>query len=106
MAATDDATRDNLIDVLAHDAFNYDGGTVERLDNGNYLVGFTDTVEGQRDWNAAGSMLLFEVDDAGDLRAMMTVPRPTQTGGVRNGGYRTLPWACVGGERTSSPFVR
>ena len=34
---------------------------------------------------------------------MMEIPKPAQSGG-EFGGYRTLPWESVGGERSSSPF--
>ena len=102
----DAAGRASLKAALSRDAFNFDGGTVELLADGRYLVGFTNTVEGQRAWNPHGDMLLFEVDDAARVRAMMTVPRPTQTGGVRNGGYRTLPWESIGGESSQSPLSR
>ena len=88
---------------FTHDAFTFDGGSVERLSNGNFLVGFTAVAEEQRAWNPAGSMLLFEVDDAGDAVGAMEFPRPVQTSGVKDGGYRMLPWASIGGESSSSP---
>ena len=66
-------------------------------------MGFTAVAEEQRAWNPAGSMLLFEVDDAGDAVGAMEFPRPVQTSGVKDGGYRMLPWASIGGESSSSP---
>ena len=106
LGATSDATLDavNLQDVFVHDAFNWDGGTVTRLSNGNFLVGLTAVVE-SRAWNPQGSMLLFEVDETGEAVALMELPRPEQSDGMSDGGYRTLPWASVQGESSVSPFT-
>ena len=93
----------NLEAVFLHDGFNFDGGTVARLGNGHFLVGLTQ-VASSRAWNPAGSMLIFEVTDAGEVVGLMRVPKPTQTNGAGFGGYRALPWQSVGGESETSPF--
>ena len=94
---------ENLRDVFLHDAYNFDGGTVERLSNGHVLVGLTELVS-SRAWNPRAAMLLFEVDDDGEAVARMEIPKPKQTGSAAFGGYRTLPWESIGGETSSSPF--
>ena len=94
----------NLEDVFEHDAMTFDGGSVKRLSNGNYLVGLT-AVVASRAWNPASAMLVFEVDDAANVVAMMTIPHPIQTKDVADGGYRTLPWGSISGESTQDPFA-
>ena len=81
----------------------YSPHDAKQLANGNVLVGLTQVVP-SRAWNPQASMLVFEVDARGDAVAHMSVPRPTQTSGVAFGGYRTLPWASVGGESETDPF--
>jgi hypothetical protein len=34
----------------------------------------------------------------------MVIPRPAQGASAKDGGYRVLPWASVGGESTRSPW--
>ena len=104
-AASPRAGDASLEDVFLHDAYNFDGGSVARLSNGNFLVGLTAIAESQRDWNPDGAVLLFEVGgETGAALAVMELPRPVQTGGAADGGYRAIPWSSIAGESTSRPF--
>lgn len=84
------------------DLFNWDGGSVYRLDGGAVLVAFTSPYS-QRVYNHAYSMYAYEVDKDGEAMVSMAVPHAT--GSLENtGGCRFVPWKSINGESTSCPF--
>ena len=65
--------------VMTHDEFDTDGGSVQRLGSGLFLVGFTTpdagAGAGERTFNANRSITAFEVDMYAEVHAKVVIPR-------------------------------
>ena len=64
---------------MTHDEFDTDGGSVQRLGSGMFLVGFTTpdagAGAGERTFNANRSITAFEVDMYAEVHAKVVIPR-------------------------------
>ena len=84
------------------DVFNDDGGSVEILDNGNYLVAFTKLLAAADDYSGDGGRA-YEVDSSGSVVSMMVFPNMPSS--YDNAGhYRVLSAGSIFGETSSAPF--
>ena len=79
------------------DEFNYDGGSVTKLSNGRYIVGFSNLK-----FTYGLKVHVYEVDARGVVLARIALPEyPTFSG---SGAYRKIPCSSVAGECYDSPF--
>ena len=87
--------------ATAHDYFNFDGGSVERLSSGKVQVAFTSEMP-TRAANANYSMHVWEVDDTARVTSMLELPHAHDSLKAE-GGYRTVPVATLQGESAEPP---
>ena len=79
------------------DEFNYDGGSVTKLSNGRYIVGFSNLK-----FTYGLKVHVYEVDARGVVLARIALPEyPTFSG---SGACRTITSSSVAGEGYDSPF--
>ena len=120
-------------EVETRDLFNWDGGSVNRLEDGRILVAFTSpydvrptdmrySMEVGSGWGGAAFRLAssvcaahlcvhdhqkwqaWEVDKDGNEILSITVPHGTDQL-TKQGAYRFIPWKAVNGETTAAPFA-
>lgn len=87
--------------TMTHDFFNWDGGSVERLDSGYIQVAFTSELP-VRAANANFSMHVWEVDERARVRSMLAIPHASGSYKAQ-GGYRAVPLETLQGESTDAP---
>lgn len=86
----------------AKDVLNVDGGSVEILDNGNYLVAFTHLDTIGDDYSGQGGRA-YEIDSSGEVVGMMIFPNMPEC--CDNAGhYRALSASSINGESHAKPF--
>merc|ERR1719478_1318649 len=63
--------------AMQSDAFNLEGGSIRRLENGNYLFAFT-SLDSGRLWNPRASSYIFEIDmdSSKVVFSKLTLPTP------------------------------
>ena len=79
------------------DEFNYDGGSVTKLSNGRYIVGFSNLK-----FTYGLKVHVYEVDARGVVLARISLPEYPSFSG--SGAYRTITSSSVAGEGYDSPF--
>lgn len=90
--------------IDARDLYSSVGGSVAPLPNGNYLVAFT-SVDDESTFDERGAAFAFEVDAEGGATAVSRLAVPTPIADQdKQGSYRLVPWANLGGETASCPF--
>lgn len=96
------AQKDDFYRTSQVDTWNEVGGSLYRLENGNYLVAFSSVAAS--DVNPRGAAQIFELDLDGNSTAAsyMEVPTPAANVGTQN-GYRFVPWRSVAGETSIVP---
>ena len=99
IASTEDVYRK---EVETRDLFNWDGGSINRLENGRLLVAFTSPYS-SRTFNPEYSMVAYEVDPEGVAVTSIVVPAGTEQL-EKQGAYRFIPWKSALGESASAPF--
>ena len=99
IASTEDFYRK---EVETRDLFNWDGGSINRLENGRLLVAFTSPYS-SRTFNPEYSMVAYEVDPQGVAVTSIVVPAGTEQL-EKQGAYRFIPWKSALGESASAPF--
>merc|ERR1719198_1422243 len=87
--------------AMTHDYFNFDGGSVERLETGLIQVAFTSEMP-VRAANANYSMNVWEVDEHARVRSMLTIPHASNSE-KSEGGYRSIPLRTLQGETADMP---
>ena len=86
------------------DLWNEIGGSVYKLANGHYLIGFM-SVSAQELWDERATCLAFEVDidGGGVVKTELKIPTPIKNQGQQN-GYRFKPWESIDGESATCPL--
>ena len=88
--------------VMVRDLYNFDGGSVRRLESGRILVAFTSPYS-TRLYDEKYSMRAYEVDKDGEAIVSIVVPHSGPLGGM--GSYRFVPMKTVSGESRDAPFL-
>ena len=86
------------------DLWNEIGGSVYKLANGHYLIGFM-SVSAQELWDERATCYAFEVDidGGGVVKTELKIPTPIKNQGQQN-GYRFKPWESIDGESATCPL--
>ena len=97
-----------MLQVETRDLFNWDGGSVYRLADENYLIAFTalDTAASAHNSSKVRTTYAWEVDfHSGNpvVRSSLLLPIPHEDAGTQN-AYRITPWNSVYGESTDTPL--
>ena len=89
---------------MERDIWNEIGGSVYKLSNGNYLVGFT-SVSGQEKYDLRATCYAFEVDveSGAAVKTELKIPTPIKNQGEQY-AYRFKPLQSIDGESSDCPL--
>ena len=105
-------------EVTTDDVYNFCGGSISKLPNGNYLIAFTsmDKAPTQHNATATRTAYAWEVDADGrappaadddaagaQVRTALRFPMPHDDAASQN-SYRVVPWHSISGESSTSQW--
>ena len=104
--------------LTTDDVYNFCGGSISKLPNGNYLIAFTsmDKAPTQHNATATRTAYAWEVDADGrappaadddaagaQVRTALRFPMPHDDAASQN-SYRVVPWHSISGESSTSQW--